>query len=72
MLTEMFRRTRPAILTVERIVPDSTNLSRLFTVEVPTDLLLASAWAAVGLTASMALAVAFPLTDPLATLIALG
>lgn len=72
MLTGMFRRSRPAVLTVERIVPVSTGLGQLVTVDVPTDLLLACAWSAVGLAASMALAVAFPLADPVATLAALG
>ena len=71
MLNGIFRRSRPAVLSLEQVVPEP-GLGQLFVVNVPTDLLFACTWAAVGLIASISLAVAFPLADPLGTLLAFG
>ncbi len=65
-------RPRPAVLSLEGTVPQGADLKQPLAVDVPTDLLLACAWAAVGLAVSVSMAVAFPLADPLATLLALG
>ena len=62
--------TRAAALAPEPIVPDTIRLSRLFVVSVPTDLVLVGTWSAVGLVASISLAVTLPLADPLGTLLA--
>lgn len=72
MWSGAFNRMRAVALKPEQVVPDAAALGRLFVVGVPTDLLLVCAWTAAGLAVSMSLAVAFPLADPLATLLALG
>lgn len=72
MWSGALNRTRAAALSPEQIRPGAATLGRVFVVNVPTDLLFACAWAAVGIAIAMSLAVAFPLADPAATLLALG
>lgn len=72
MLNGRFHRSRPAILNLEQIAPIAADPKQLLVVDIPTDLLLACTWAAVGLVVSMSMAIAFPMADPYARLLALG